>query len=335
MARTRAFMAWAALGVALVAGFEYWQWTRSPKYALREIREALEQRDAAKFEKYVDVESVASHFFDDLIEYQRRRASSKQGADAIGEAFGAALFELIKPRLVQMSRDAVIRWVESGSWDFSAGEGTERLTDLPLLAEGLGDFKGIGHVKREGKIALVGLDFRNPRLNADLTLELKLRDVGGHWRLVEFANMNQLSERIDSLEAARLEELNASIRSEISKVLYVEPVGLTVEVDHAFFTTSEVYFSALVQNKSDRAIERVSATVRVRAPNGQLINAVEVGMDSLRPLQLRTPVWKLVESLGDLRDVYSVAKTEIEVREILFEDGTRLRVRRSLYEAFE
>src|ERR1700722_18471352 len=51
-----------------VVGLAFWYWTTTPSYAVNSLVESLRHHDAQQFEKYVDVDSLASHAFDDLLE---------------------------------------------------------------------------------------------------------------------------------------------------------------------------------------------------------------------------------------------------------------------------
>jgi len=201
-----------ALAAVLLAGaaFAYWHWTRTPTYSLRQMQKALETHDVAKFEKYVDVKCVSSRLIDDMMIEALKESQSQSGAEALGTALGAGLVQLMKPRLVGAVHEQFIRLVERGSFRSSTpatSESASEESSLRSMSEQIGaddgSFKGIEYIKKQGKIALVGLEFRNAELDADLVLELKLRDMGGYWQLVEFANLTELLQKTKGLQEVK------------------------------------------------------------------------------------------------------------------------------------
>jgi hypothetical protein len=183
-----------AVGVALFAGVIYWQWTSSPTYSLSRIRSAVDEHDVVAFEKHVDVDTVASRLIDDLM------AASTQPDDAedIGAAIATGMVELLKPRLVGMVKEQTLRLVEDGTFSLPEGEGAA-LGHLARLDPRSGGFRGIGSTEVRGKVAVVGLEFHDEELDADFVLELKLRDMGGYWRLVELSNIAEVLAQIEEI----------------------------------------------------------------------------------------------------------------------------------------
>jgi len=173
------FEATALIMVGLVA---YWQWTRSPTYALRQIRAALHEHDFAKFQKYVDIESLTTRAIDDLMAMQLLDSSPNE---AEGNALATGFVQLVKPRLIDEWRRQINRYVESGKFG-----GQRALTNMFSLLERGESFVGVTSSKREGKICVLGLHFTN-NVDAGYVLEAKMRQKG-YWQLVELSNLSAI-----------------------------------------------------------------------------------------------------------------------------------------------
>lgn len=324
----------------------YWHWTRTPTYSLRQIQKALETHDVAKFEKYVDIESVSSRLIDDLMSRALKETQSQSGAEGLGTALAAGLVQLMKPRLVDAIREQALRVVEEGNFESSTPPTSENDSEgvsLQAISEQIGasddSFKGIKYIKKQGKIAIVGLAFRNVKLNADLVLELKLRDKGGYWQLAEFANVVELLQEIKSLETARLARVNEPIRKKISQALQVEAARKTNRSDR-WGISKNVDLRISIRNTSTREVTAFSAIVRLFDPTGELVKEVNIrDQNPIAPSKTRGGVWSVDVNMFDASEnrLYNLpsdqVRIEIAFERVVFRDGTELKVFKSLDEA--
>jgi hypothetical protein len=156
--------------VGLVAGYFYWT---SPRYSLRQIKRAVEHRDVAAFEKYVDIHGVCDSAVDRLVdESLKSRGKAKTGLEAFGQSLGVGLIAMMKPMMVDRVEREVRKAVAEG-----------RIVEPNGKAE-----VHIESVSREGKVAHVkltipGRSFDPPRPN-DVRLDLRMDDAGSYWRAV-------------------------------------------------------------------------------------------------------------------------------------------------------
>lgn len=182
-----------SLTVATALGF--WFWTRTPYYALRQVQAAISEHDLTKFRKYVDVEGVSS----DLVAV----LNESSGGNPFIVAMSSTLKETVEHSLTKM--------VESQN-----GE-------TPKIVHGaVGDrvYDGIDYVKREGKVAAVGLRFLDDSSNPEV-MEIRMRDLGGRWQVAGL-NVLQLVELSRSREAheeaRRLKELQEAEDSRTARM---------------------------------------------------------------------------------------------------------------------
>src|SRR5262249_42173918 len=76
----------------LVAGAGY-TWTFTPSYSLYRIRQALQEHDYATFSRYVDVESVLDHAFEELAQRKGPDAEGQEPRSPLGKVFRKGLLK--------------------------------------------------------------------------------------------------------------------------------------------------------------------------------------------------------------------------------------------------
>jgi hypothetical protein len=209
-------------------GLAYWYWTTTPSYALTAVVVSVKNRDVEMFEKFVDIDSVTSHAFDDLI-------NGPIAAEVIGGRSGGFLgmgfVKFFKREIIEMAHDKVVNYIAEGNVKlasdvpasvnpittlavFNSGQivqatvkdKTEVLLPAPAheskndkLKRSLKEFgiskfgyRGIKYLKIIGPRALLGIEFFSPKLNKNWTANFQLEDAGGYWRVTELANLDEI-----------------------------------------------------------------------------------------------------------------------------------------------
>jgi hypothetical protein len=179
--------------LAVVAGGYYYynSLKKGPEYALLQAAAATQTHDLAAFERYVDVDALASHLVDDV-------ASQSGVLTALVPGGGLA-------------HNEVQRYVETGSLEAAQAAAPKRLVNLSFL--GLAGrvvspdskFKGVKYSTDKGNEALVGLEFTQPRYDTTMVVEVKLlKQPDGHWQAKQITNAGELAQGVARLEKARL-----------------------------------------------------------------------------------------------------------------------------------
>ena len=195
----------AVIFILLVGYFGYSYWTKTPKYSLSQIGKAIKTHDVELFNKHVDVNTLANRLIDDMITSTSKESDEKETNEwsKLGQELGKGLVNLMKPRLAEMMKEQIEKYIETGDFGNPRDEPTgERSVSLPEIQKHFGkNFTGVKFTKEEGKIALVGIGLFNERVDKEVVLELKLRKKeGGYWSLVEFANIPTLIGEVQKLE---------------------------------------------------------------------------------------------------------------------------------------
>jgi len=193
MSRTTKTLGALAAAVAIAGVGYWWHWTGEPEYSMQRIAQALVTHDVTEFQRLVDLSSVASRAVDDIM------GSDLEESGPMGQ--------MVKPTLVQGITDAMKKAVERGapSTDRTL-TGNDRVQGL--LQRLVDNFEGVKYIKREGKIAHVGLKTRVPRLGVEQTLDVMLREMDHYWQVADISNLKQYMAETEMIEAEMLDAIN-------------------------------------------------------------------------------------------------------------------------------
>jgi hypothetical protein len=185
-----------AISVLLVAGFggyNFW-WKKTPQYSLQQVATSIQSHDLELFKKHVDLDSLLNRFMDDAFEQAKKENEKKKtnAFEAMGQQLGEGLIQLFKPRLVEMLKLQIEKYVETGTIEKAAKGKSEPPLSVEQIKEKLGDnFRGIKDVRTEGKISVVDIELFDKDKNQTRIIGLKMREKeGGYWQLIEIANFS-------------------------------------------------------------------------------------------------------------------------------------------------
>jgi hypothetical protein len=317
-------------------GVYYWQYTKSPKYSLLRAKNAFEQHDLVSFEKYVDVEGITNSLIDQMLEIATEQEKPKDEWEQLGEFVGKGLVALLKPQLSKLAKQQIAKLVETGKLEEEQESAESNKHDFSLSdiwnktgGEKAG-FQGIEYIKKEGKIAYIGLKFFQKKYNTDLILDLKMRDKGGYWQVAEFSNFADYMKKIDELETKRIDELNAPIIEAIKKTLTVEEIRKRNKTDD-WGIDKKVVFSVQVRNNGEKEIDRYKILLTCSLLDGKGLKSLNiVDDDNMLPGKTGGGSWYTDVNMfisGDslLFDTPEAKLTiKADIQSIEFTDGTTL-----------
>lgn len=181
--------------VALALGTGLWYFffhIRSPEYALNAICEAVEEKDADAFAKYVDLVSVGGGLYDDLTAdaFAGDRSLSPRTRDMF-----ANYYLLIRPQVIEGLSAAAKRYAASGTWENPGGIVLGRQLgfdfDLLLYRSLLSTTTplSIDAVERDGTTGTASILVREETTGISYTLIVALEQAaGGHWQVISIRN---------------------------------------------------------------------------------------------------------------------------------------------------
>jgi hypothetical protein len=152
------------------------------------------------------------------------------GPGIVGELLGFGLGVFVKPLLVDSMKHHITDYVEGRASTAGLDDGVRTVSSggfssIPGQLGFTGKiYKDIEYVRTEGKIALIGIKLFNAKYNEEMVLELKLRDAGGYWQLMELSNLQTFMGRILELQ------MGSSTQIESLLMPQPEPAGPALAV---------------------------------------------------------------------------------------------------------
>jgi hypothetical protein len=330
------------LAVILIAAyFAYSYWTKTPEYSLAQITKSIQSHDVELFNKHVEVNTLASRLIDDMMSAATKKEETDE-ANAwsnLGQELGKGLLNLMKPRLTEIFKEQIEKYIETGDFGKTESEQTKEASlSLPELQKKFGkNFTGVKYSKKEGKIALVGIGLLNDRFEKELTLELKMREKeGGYWQLVEFANVPTLLNELQQLEQAKLDEINRPIREKMNLAISAVSIKKRSSSD-SWGISRKVAVSILLKNASSVAVKSFVAELQFRDLNDKLMKAFKLSYE--RPIaanSTQSGYWELDinQFLSGENLVYQTPESQMKYTftpvEVVLADGSELKTKTSL-----
>jgi hypothetical protein len=269
--KTKATLVWAGLiagGISATALW-YWNYTRSPQYSFWMAAKAAKQHDITTFERYADVDGITSRLIDEIMAQTTKNSSSPKGRwEQVGEALAKGFVGMIKPRMVESAKEQIERWIEKGEFENTNTAPERQSPTMPLkdvygkIAGEKDGFRGIQYVKKDGKIAYVGLGFYRQDYDKMLVLDLKMRDKGGYWQIAEISNFPDLIRQVNELEVARIKKLNAPTIEAMARALVIQKISKKGKATDAWGVGKVVAFSVDAMNTDLKEISGVRLAIK-------------------------------------------------------------------------
>lgn len=323
--------------VVIAIAIYYWQWTRSPKYSLLQAKKAIENHDVVSFEKYVDVQSLTERLIDQFLDLAT--AQQEQPVDEweqMGQNIAKGFINLLKPQLAKLAKEQVAYYVEKGSFEDAKDKDESPKFSLKEIWNKSGGekskFRGFEYVKKDGKIAVVGLSFFHEEYNTKLVLDIKMREKDGYWQVAELSNFSDYMKKLDQLESKRIEELNKPIIEAMKKTLVLENITKSTFTDSWGFS-KKVVFKINFKNVSDKVIDEYKAVLVCRDSDGKVLKKLfPSDKDDIKPGRTGGGIWASDVNMFISSDniLYETPQErlslDIQIRYIKFADGSELKL---------
>jgi hypothetical protein len=323
--------------VALAGVVYYWQWTHSPKYSLMQAKEALENHDIISFEKYVDVQSLTERLIDQLLDFsseQKEQPSNERSQ--MYKNFAKGFISLLKPQFAKMAKEQVSYYVEKGSFENENDKDDNPKFSLKEIWNKSGgeksEFRGYEYVKKDGKIALVGLSFFYHEYNTKLVLDIKMREKDGYWQVAELSNFSNYMKKLDELESKRIEELNMPIIENIEKSLVLENITKSTFTD-SWGLNKKVIFKIDFKNCGDQVIDKYKAVLICKDSDGKVLKKIVTSdEDDINPGQTGGGIWESDVNMFISTDntLYETPQErlsfDVQIQYLKFADGSELKL---------
>lgn len=176
----------AAILVIGLFGYNYW--INTPQYSLLQIQKSVENKDRLLFEKYVDSKKIIEEIVDDISEMFIDEVDNGQSNEysILNPAFWASgLTSILKPTIESVIEEAFDDFWEHEIENFDSYESSSEFGNI------VGSFE-ISYIKKDGKVARLGLVAIDPLTSDEVNLEFKLNKIENYWRITEISNLEEL-----------------------------------------------------------------------------------------------------------------------------------------------
>ncbi len=188
------------VGVILIAvGFYFLYWTKTPVYSVGLVREAVQNRNVALFERHVNLNSIYGKMIDDI----GKVAVEKSGTVFELEPATIGVMNVFKPIVVESLRVATINsilekqdnQVVPKEYDV-IGELSGKIKESMYLENFA--IQGMAEKMRGNDMAVVTLSLYNAKKDETVELDLSMRKLAnGQWQIREISNFYDLLMKIE------------------------------------------------------------------------------------------------------------------------------------------
>tara|TARA_Y100000996_G_scaffold397858_1_gene365326 strand:+ start:1023 stop:1631 length:609 start_codon:yes stop_codon:yes gene_type:complete len=176
----------AAILVIGLFGYNYW--INTPQYSLLQIQKSVENKDRLLFEKHVDSQKIIEEIVDDISEMFIDEVDNGQSNEysLLNPAFWASgLTSILKPTIESVIEEAFDDFWEHEIENFDSYESSSEFGNIVSSFE-------MSYIKKDGKVAKLGLVAIDPLTSDEVNLEFKLNKIENYWRITEISNLEEL-----------------------------------------------------------------------------------------------------------------------------------------------
>ena len=182
------------IAIIFIGVFGYNYWINTPEYSLLQIQKSVDTKDRALFDKHVDTNRIIEEIVEDLSKLFIEEMDAEEGSEFSffdPLALAAGFLSLFQP--------AIENAIEEGFDEFWEDE-VETVESKADLKNNLYSFE-VSYLKRDGKIAKLGLEGEDPDSGETIKIEFKLNKIENYWRITQISNLEDiLRQNLDQVE---------------------------------------------------------------------------------------------------------------------------------------
>ena len=200
MFKKKLFIAALVAVVAIVLGWYFLYFTKTPVYSLNLAREAVEKHDVNAFKKHVDMDSIIGSGYDDVVSMQLEDPEIKNSPF---KDLAEVMFQGLKPKIVPILSNEIYNAIAKQPESSEQNAREKQAADEMKEKTGVKDleFKSIGSATVDGNSAVVPVTFNSKELNQDVTFNLAMKKLDdGTWQAVKINNFKEFLELVEQHE---------------------------------------------------------------------------------------------------------------------------------------
>ena len=200
MSKKKLFIAALVAVVAIILGWYFLYFTKTPVYSLNLAREAVEKHDVNTFKKHVDMDSIIGSAYDDVVAMQLEDPEIKNSPL---KGLAEVMFQGLKPKIVPILSNEVYNAIAKQPENSEQNAREKQAADEMKEKTGVKDleFKSIGSATVDGNSAVVPVTFNSKELNQDVTFNLAMKKLDdGTWQAVKINNFKEFLALVEQHE---------------------------------------------------------------------------------------------------------------------------------------
>mgnify|MGYP000329339155 FL=1 len=200
MSKKKSIIAVLIAVIAIVLGWYFLYFTKTPVYSLNLARESVEKHDVVTFKKHVDVESIVGSGYDDFVDVQMNDPLIK---DNPFKGFAEVMLKGLKSQIVPALSQEIYNGIEKKSDDSNQNAKSKEAANEVKEKTGVKDleFKSIGSATIDGNSAIVPIIFSSKELKQDVTFDLLMKKLeDGTWQAIKVNNFKEYLDLVEKNE---------------------------------------------------------------------------------------------------------------------------------------
>ena len=200
MSKKKLFIAALVAVVAIVLGWYFLYFTKTPVYSLNLAREAVEKHDVNAFKKHVDMDSIIGSGYDDVVAMQLEDPEIKNSPF---KDLAEVMFQGLKPKIVPILSNEIYNAIAKQPESSEQNAREKQAADEMKEKTGVKDleFKSIGSATVDGNSAVVPVTFNSKELNQDITFNLAMKKLDdGTWQAIKINNFKEFLALVEQHE---------------------------------------------------------------------------------------------------------------------------------------
>ena len=260
--------------------FYFLYWIKTPAYSLGLVQKSIEKHDLPTFKRHVDLKSLYSRGFDDLMQ-------ESLGEDA-SNGFVAGIVAALKENIIQTMITETEKYVETGNFEKPAqsdGKSQASIQDVSqkLDAPNL-EYAGVKGTQIDGNIAIVTLSLRDTKVDKEFDLKIKMRAIdNGEWQVVEVTNLIEFMQEQEKAEQEKLAEINAPVQKEMDAAFDVSNrIAGSIVSQNSFFPSHYIRFQiGYTLPTPDKKVSSVMGYLNVKDKDGKTAVTLPVQINNI------------------------------------------------------
>lgn len=256
------------IGIILIIlcaiAFYFFYWIKTPTYSLGIIKESIEKHDVATFEKHVDLDSLYTKGFDDLIV----AADKIQGDNTLSNPLAAGFIQMLKQPVVAALKEETLHAIKGEKEDNA--QKSENIADTftkeMKSKSGLDSaaFKNASEISNDGKEAVVALTLHHQKFDTDFDVNIKMAKLDdGTWKVKEITNLVDVVVSLDKAEKEKIAELNKPLKEEMKAAISTSKESIDLYRGTNRRPMYRLHYEMYFTNNTDKDIDKFTTLISV------------------------------------------------------------------------